>query len=100
MAAANGLLDRILADMKAPSREAEREKAPVAGEGGYQSPNLLLSAPDDEGYRGAESVQPERWWGVPNSESAWSMRTEIDGEGYQGPIKWRQNGRGRIQKRL
>ena len=63
MAAANGSMDRISADVKAPSREAEPENAP-APRGGYQSPNLLLSAPDDEGYRGAELVQPERWrWG-------------------------------------
>ena len=62
MAAVNGSMDRISADVKAPSRETEPENAPAPR--GYQSPKLLLSAPDDEGYHWAESVQPERRrWG-------------------------------------
>ena len=97
MATANGSMHRISADVKAPSRETEPENAPAPR--GYQSPKLLLSAPDDEGYHWAESVQPERRrWGTKLRVGL--EQIEIDGEGVPRSDRWHQNGSGRIQKGL
>jgi hypothetical protein len=56
---------------------------------GYQSPKLLLSAPDDEGYRGAESAQPEGEGGGTKLRVGLEQ-TGIDSEGVPRSDRWRK----------
>jgi hypothetical protein len=98
MAAANGSMDRILADVKAPSREAEPENAPVPGWG--SKVRIYCSQPQMTRGTVGPSRFSRRVSGGGTKLRVGLEQTEIDGEGVPRSDRWHQNGPGRVQKGL